>query len=114
MSPPFTAGWLTKAGTYTVEKMPMPHLSTAVDLAKPRVGVMHTTEGGFDSALSVFRQHYAPHFMVGTDSKGHTRILQFVPLGTMASALQNHTGGVETNRWAHVQIELVGRSSMEP
>src|SRR6187401_3138301 len=96
-------GWLTKAGNYPVERMEMPHLPGTVDLTKPRAGVMHTTEGSFDSALSVFRVHYAPHFMVGTDAKGRCRIVQMIALGNMAAALLNAAGGVDTNTWAYAQ-----------
>jgi hypothetical protein len=59
--------------------------------------------------MSVFRRHYAPHFMVGRDG-ARVRIVQFCPLGSAGAALRNTAGGVETNRWARVQIELVGFS----
>lgn len=106
--------WLTQAGKFRVEKFACPHPSAKVDLHAPRKGVLHTTEGSFESALQVFRQHYAPTFMVGRDRSGHVRILQFLPLGDMAAALQNHYGGVETNSVTLVQIEIVGYSRKNP
>ena len=66
--------WLETAGKFTVEHVPCPHFSEPVNLAGPRTGVIHTTEGGsIDGAMSVFRQHFAPHFVVGQG-----RILQLV------------------------------------
>ena len=106
--------WLSRAGRFTVEKWPAPHPTSPVDLAGPRKGVLHTTEGSFESALDVFRQHYAPTFMVGRDRAGKVRILQFLPLGEMAAALENHYGGVETNREVLVQIEIADYSRKTP
>lgn len=99
--------WLGKTvdGKFAIEKIPCPHPHAPVDLRKPPAGVMHTTEGSFASAMSVFRQHYAPHFLVGPH-----RIAQLVPLGDMAAALENPPGGVETNAWARVQVEVAGFS----
>lgn len=73
------------------------------------MGVLHTTEGSWNSAMSVFRQHYAPQFMVGVNG----RIAQLVPLNRMAAALKNAVGGVETNRRC-IQVELEGRSQSKP
>lgn len=101
--------WLTKAGRYKIEKIPCPHPTTNVQLSKPPTGVVHTTEGGWDSAMSVFRKHFAPHFLVGAG-----RIAQLVPLGKMAAALENDPGGVETNSLARVQIEVVAFSKETP
>ena len=100
--------WLHNALTYPVEALTVPHEHDAVVLSKPPAGVMHTTEGTFNAALDVFKVHFAPHFLVGA-----SRIVQFVPLGTIAAALQHPPGGVETNRWARVQIEVVAYSKME-
>lgn len=103
--------WLTKTcdGKYAIEKLPCPHPNANVDLSSPPAGVEHTTEGGWDGSLAVFRQHFAPHFLVGPG-----RIAQLVPLGFMAAALENAAGGAETNRWARVQIETVGFSKQTP
>lgn len=102
-------GWLTHAGPYKVEHMPMPRPGLPVDLAHPPLGLIHTTQGPtIEGALSVFRQHYAPTFTVGVDAKRRGRLVQHVPLGEMAAALMNAAGGVETNRVVRVQIEVVG------
>lgn len=101
--------WLQKAGPYKVEYHPAPHPTTPVDWgAKPK-GVVHTTEGGWAGAIGVFDQHYAPTFQVGPG-----RIAQFMPIGEMAAALENHSGGVETNADARAQIEIVGFSQHTP
>lgn len=107
---PIKQAWLDHAGPYKVERVNVPCLSADVSLTIPAKGVGHTTEGSWDSAMSVFRRHYAPTFMVGRDGN-RVRIVQFCPLGKIASALRNTAGGVETNRWARAQIELVARSS---
>lgn len=103
--------WLDKTtdGKFAIERIPCPHPSGSVDLRLPPVGVLHTTEGGWDSALTVFRRHYAPSFLVGPG-----RIAQLVPLGAMTGALENYDGGVETNRWARAQIEVCGFSHETP
>ena len=99
---------LTKAGKFPVEQIGgIPHLNQAVDLSFPRTGVIHTTEkgaaatdaNGWDGALSVFKQHWAPHFLVGAG-----RIAQLVQIGTMSAAL------VSNNVHAIVQIEVVADS----
>jgi hypothetical protein len=103
--------WLAKTsdGRFAIEKIPCPHPNVGVVMGKPAAGVMHTTEGSWAGAMSVFRNHYAPHFLVGT-----RRIAQLVPLGDIAAALENPPGGVETNTWARVQIEVVGHSKETP
>lgn len=103
--------WLNKTsdGKFPIAHIACPHPAGNIDLARPAAGVMHTTEGGWDSGLSVFRVHYSPTFLVGAK-----RIAQLVPLGQMTAALENAAGGVETNRWARVQIEVVGHSKQTP
>ena len=101
--------WIDRVGSYRVEKNPCPHPNLPVNLNSPRSGVLHTTEGGWNSAMSVFKQHYAPHFLVGPG-----RVAQLVPLGKMATALENPPGGYETNRIAVCQIEVVGFSKEQP
>ena len=101
--------WLTRAGDYRIAKDECPHPNDNVTMTAPPTGVLHTTEGGWSSAMSVFKQHYAPHFLVGP-----RRIAQLVPLGKMAAALENRSGGVETNRLARVQIEVCGYSKDTP
>lgn len=103
--------WLDKTvdGKFRIEHIPCPHPDGTLDLNKPAAGVMHTTEGSWESALGVFKQHYSPTFLVGP-----SRIAQLVPLGYMTAALENAAGGVETNRWARVQIEVAAFSQEKP
>jgi len=99
-------GWLTKTiGGRTIEHIPCPNPGGSVDEHAPPTGVIHTVEGSLDSGLGVFRVHFAPHFVL--DGK---RVIQLVPLGTMAAALENRPGGVETNSITRAQIEVAGRS----
>lgn len=106
--------WIARAGSFRVEHVPCPHPGVKVDDGGRHKGVLHTTEGPtVEGALSVFRQHYAPHFTVGRDSRKRVRILQHVPLGYMATTVKNAPGGTETNREARVQIEIVGFSKRE-
>ena len=102
------AAWLAKAGKYQIEQIGgIPHFNLAVDLAGPRTGIEHTTEkgkgasdeAGWNGALSVFRQHYAPHFIVGAG-----RIGQLVQIGTLSGAC------VSNNVHAIVEIEVVADS----
>jgi hypothetical protein len=103
-------GWLTKtAGGREIEHIPCPNPGGVVDEKAPPTGVIHTVEGSLDSGLGVFRRHYAPHFVLDEE-----RIIQLVPLGTMAAALENHPGGVETNSITRAQIEVAGHSSEDP
>jgi hypothetical protein len=108
---PIKRAWLQSAGGVKVERVAVPCIGQRVDLGKPAAGVGHTVEGSFESGLAVFRQRYAPHFLVGRDRAGKVRILQFCPLGEMTAALKNRAGGVETNRWARAQVELAAFSS---
>jgi hypothetical protein len=103
-------GWLTETiEGRTIEHIPCPNPGGVVDETAPPTGVIHTIEGSLSSGLSVFRSHYAPHFALGGE-----RIIQLVPLGTMAAALENHPGGVETNSITRAQIEIAGHSSEAP
>lgn len=104
---------LTSAGHYHVEQAGCPPTGP-VTLTAPRAGVLHTTEGPFESAYAEFRTHYAPHFLVGRDKTSKVRIVQFVWLGHWASALENHAGGVETNTVAVAQIEVAAYSKQKP
>lgn len=110
-SAPIRQAWLSKAGPFPVERVRVPCPGLPVDRSRPATGVGHTVEGSFESGLAVFRQHFAPHFLVGRDRAGVVRILQFCPLGEISAALENHAGGVETNRWARAQVEVAARSS---
>lgn len=75
-------------------------------LRKPaKCGVLHTTEGSsVEGAISAYRATRSwPHFTVGTDG----RVVQHIPVDKAARALQNLSGGVETNRQGPIQIEVV-------
>jgi hypothetical protein len=101
--------WLDKAGAFTVEHIPCPHFSQPVALDSARTGVLHTTEGGWEGSLGVFKSHYAPHFMVGMDSSlNKVRIAQLVQVGTIGAALVTH------NWLAIVQVEMIGFSKETP
>lgn len=123
--------WLTKAGAYPVTRIPCDtHFATSmVDLAKPRAGVLHTTECNWAGAMGVFHKHYAPHFIVGVNAahlshmravamgaapsktppepSGAAEIVQMVPIGAIGAAL------VTDNAWAIAQIEMVGYAREE-
>ena len=97
--------WLDQAGKFPVEHIPCPHFSIPVNLTAPRTGVLHTTEGNWTSSLAVFKQHYAPHFLLGMDdSQNKVRIAQLVQAGTIGAALVTH------NDHAIVQVEMIGFS----
>jgi hypothetical protein len=102
-----SSGWLWGAAGHKVEHMPMPHPGARVDMRVKPQGVMHTIEGSLESGLSVFRHHYSPTFTVGPG-----RIIQHIPLGFIAAALE-HTGFPPTNGWARAQIEVAGHSRTE-
>jgi hypothetical protein len=102
-------GFLTKTiRGRRIEHIPCPNPGVQVDLNAPAVGVMHTIEGSLGGGLSVFQQHFAPHFALD----GH-RIVQMIPLGMIGCALENRPGGVETNRIVRAQIEVAGKSQQK-
>lgn len=107
--------WLTKVGAWRVEHYPLPYFHAPIDLAAPRKGVLHTTEGStLEGALSAYRSKgFCPNFTLGKDARGKTRVLQHKPLGIMGSTLANPSGGVDTNRLVMAQIELVGFSKKD-
>jgi hypothetical protein len=100
--------WLDMAFKYRIERQAVSYLKENVDVQKPAVGVMHTTEVSFAEALKIFKTQNAPHFLVGAG-----RIIQFAPLGIMAHTLEHKKGTVETNRWARVQIEVAASSKRD-
>jgi len=67
--------------------------------------VHHTTEGGSASgAFQAFRAHRSdPHFTVDDHA-----VYQHIDTSLAARALRNLDGGVQTNRYSALQIELVG------
>lgn len=97
-------GTISRVGPYKVEQISgCIRTHSPVDLSKPPTVGLHTTEGGWDSSISVFRSRLTtPIFLVG-----NKRLGQCAPLGEMGAAFENDPGGVETNRWCRVQIEIV-------
>jgi hypothetical protein len=77
-------------------------------LGGPFRGVLHTTEGdSYGGALGAYRANRsAPHFTVAG-----SRVWQHVPINRAARSLQNAPGGVETNRWSAIQIEIVAHAA---
>lgn len=72
-------------------------------------GVIHTTEGSSASgAISTYNQNNSwPHFTIDTFGK----VYQHVALSKASRALENHSGGIETNRGGAIQVEVVGFAS---
>jgi hypothetical protein len=101
--------WLTKAGKFDIEHIGgIPHFNQSGKVNAPRTGVLHTTEGGWAGSLDIFKRHFAPHFMLGLDSrKKKVRIAQLVQVGTVGAALKKH------NNQVIVQIEMIGYSKDE-
>jgi hypothetical protein len=102
--------WLEQAGKFPIAHIGgIPHFNEAVNLEGPRTGVLHTTEGGWAGSLAIFKQHFAPHFMLGFDADAQiVRIAQLVQVGTIGAALVTH------NNQVIVQIEMVGFSKTTP
>lgn len=70
----------------------------------------HTTEG---LSMPVY-SGTNPHFTIEPKTGG---LVQHIPIGNYALALENHEGGGETNRWNCIQVEireLAGRSGDWP
>jgi hypothetical protein len=70
--------------------------------------IAHTTEGGPDykpSQASFYGNAYWPHGVTGRVD-GRARIVQHLPINVAAMAMENHAGGVETNRARAVQLEI--------
>lgn len=106
--------WLVNVAGVPVERISGVKRSfTTANMSAPPKAVMHTTEGGWDGSLNVFKTSTGtPTFMIGRDGT-KLRVAQFMPIGEMALTLKNPSGGVETNRVCRVQIELVGFSKKE-
>jgi len=96
--------WLDRVGRYPVERVDAPYFLQKISFTAPPAAVLHTTEGGSWDSLDVeFREHFAPHFMVGPG-----RIQQLVPVGFIGAALKTH------NWLARVQVEVIGKSLETP
>ena len=107
---PSVKPWLDQAGKFTVEHIGgIPHFNTPVLLESPRTGVLHTTEGGWAGSLAIFKEHFAPHFLLGFDADAKkVRIAQLVQVGTIGAALKAN------NNRAIVQVEMIGFSKEQP
>lgn len=82
-----------------------------VDTSAPKIAVLHTIE--FPTVLSGYPRG-CPTIDAGPTTKGGRAVTrQFIPLGWMATALQNDAGGVETNRRVLIQIEQAGFTARE-
>jgi hypothetical protein len=93
--------YLDHVGKYKVHRDLKPHGFDGVVLTAPRTGVLHTTEGGWDGSESVFKRHYAPHFMLGM-LHGQPYIEQYVPVGLKGQAMRSG------NSLAIIQVECIG------
>lgn len=102
--------WLDQAGDFPISHIGgIPHFNQSVLLSSPRTGVLHTTEGGWAGSLAIFKEHFAPHFLLGFDAEeGKVRIAQLVQIGTIGAALKAN------NNKAIVQVEMVGFSKENP
>jgi hypothetical protein len=92
---------ITKALSFDVLQLPCPHYPGMANLSSARTGILHTTEGHWDDAMDVFREHYAPHFLVGMKG-GKGTIAQLLEIGVTGMACRGH------NAAALVQVEFVG------
>lgn len=74
-------------------------------LGGPPRGVLHTTEGSsYAGARGAYlANRVSPHFTIGVEG-----CWQHVDVNLASTALENLTGGVETNRLSAIQIEVVG------
>lgn len=99
---------IDKAGKYPVVQAPCPCFQHELaDLTVPAAGVLHTTEGGWNGSMDVFKVHYAPHFALGLNASGKPEIAQLVPVGIIGAACVGH------NNKARVQIEMIGYAKEE-
>lgn len=81
-----------------------------VDASSPPKCVLHTTESRVMPSFG----GGVPHLAVGpTTLTGRPIVRQLIPFGWMGTALQNDSGGIETNRLVRCQIEQVGFTSRE-
>src|SRR5436190_20722677 len=95
-----------QGGTFEVTRMLRDVVDAAVDVTVPRAGVWHTTE---TSVVPQYAPNTAPHFTAGTDG-----LYQHIAFGRIGNALRPGREGLQTNRWAVIQVEIVGYSSLVP
>lgn len=72
-------------------------------LGGPPKGLLHTTEGSTYPGVSLYHGTQ-PHFTCDVKKR---RLYQHIPINRAAMALENHAGGVQTNRDGVIQIENV-------
>lgn len=73
-------------------------------LGGPPKGLLHTTEGASYPGTSLYHGTQ-PTFTCDVKKR---RWYQHIPINRSAMALENHDGGVQTNRLHVIQIEIVG------
>ena len=78
------------------------------------IGVLHTTEsprGSFRARKDNYFGHQSyPHFTCDVQD-GKFKVWQHISIRKAAKALENDSGGVQTNKEGCIQIEVVGRAS---
>jgi hypothetical protein len=100
---------IDRAGAFPVKSIPCPNLGRKVDRDRAPTGVLHTTEGGWKSSLDIFKDRFAPHFMLGMNEQDEeVQIAQLVPVGIMGASTRGH------NDQVLVQIEMVSFSRETP
>lgn len=77
----------------------------------PFRGVIHTTETKkyTPSTKTYYGHHNPPHFTVVSGSSDEVTFYQHFPI-TVAARLENHKGGVQTNRRSAIQIEIAWKA----
>lgn len=71
-------------------------------------GILHTTEGTFTSAHSIFRTGSdIPHVLIDLSTR---RVIQYAALDRCVKTLAHPSGTPETNRAGCRQIEIAGRA----
>ncbi|WP_193636279.1 peptidoglycan-binding protein [Brachybacterium subflavum] len=97
--PAATPGWMTGADQSQTWGG-NPHKATVTKL------VLHTTEGS--GYTDYGNGGSAPHFTVKPGPADGDHIRQHIPTTEASKALENRSGGVETNNAGVVQVEIVG------
>lgn len=105
-------GWVDQIGDFAVERKPIPRVGNKplLMIDHPMIGVLHTTEGPTigGAFATLLASHSAPHFIAGNN-----RIMQCRPLTAQGAALKV-VGAEVPNKFAAIQIEMVGFSKKEP
>ena len=70
--------------------------------------MIHTTESKAytPSTKDYYGKFDPPHFTMVMDASDGVKVYQHFPITVAARALENHPGGVETNRRCAIQIEI--------